>query len=253
MNPPSPEHDPIKTLQAEFNRAAQGFAERTKGRFDEMGAPDFARIQAHESVLEVGCGAGNFLQLFEDRAARCIGCDITPGMLAVARSQHPGLELIQGDARRLPFRSGSVDVVASAQALHHIWEPVPVLMEMRRVAGEHGRVLIVDQHATESYEQAAFMNQLEAIRDPSHAVSRPPSAFRVIVRSAGLEIEDEHLWEGTNRFSQWMWLGEFPEQRIADVRAFIEKFGPETGMNWERDGDDWIFTRRRIMLLARRP
>lgn len=239
-------------LQEEFNRAAATFAQRTKGRFDEMSAPEFSRIQPHESILEVGSGTGNFLSLFSGRAARCIGLDITPGMLDVARKEHPEIELVQGDARRLPFLSGSVDVVASAQALHHIWDPIPVVMEMRRVAGQGGRVLIVDQHTTESYEQASSMNQLELIRDPSHAVSRPPSAFRVIVQSAGLEIVDEHLWEGKNRLSQWMWPGEFPDERIEQVRRFIAERGAETGMDWEPDGDDWIFTRRRMMLLAAR-
>ena len=239
-------------LRAEFDRAAAGFAARTEGRFDDMDVAGFSGVQAHETVLEVGAGTGNFLALFEGHSARRIALDLTPGMLAEARRRHEGLELVQGDAAALPFRPGSVDLVASAQALHHIHEPVPVLMEMRRVAGQKGRVLIVDQHATERYEEAAFMNQLEAIRDPSHAMSRAPSAFRVMVQAAGLEIIDERLWTGKNRFSKWMWPGEFPEERIAATLEFIEKFGVETGMEWERDGDDWVFTRRRIMLLARR-
>ncbi|MFP5299536.1 MAG: class I SAM-dependent methyltransferase, partial [Actinomycetota bacterium] len=142
----------------------------------------------------MGCGTGNFLRQFRGHAARLMGLDLTFGMLEVARGEHPDLELVQGDARRLPFRSASFDLVASAQALHHIWDPIPVVMEMRRVAGPEGRVLIVDQHTTESYEEATLMNQLEMIRDPSHAASRPPSALRIIVESSGLKIVDEHLW-----------------------------------------------------------
>ncbi len=49
-----------------------------------------------------------------------------------------------------------------------------------------------------------------------------------------------------------MWPGEFPQERIDATRDFVERFGSETGMDFERDGDDWVFTRRRIMLLARR-
>jgi len=247
-----PTPSPSPQIQEEFNRAAAGFAERTLGRFDDLDVVRFSRIAEGASVLEVGAGTGNFLSLFRDIAGTAIALDLTPGMLGQARERHPHLRLVQGDGNRLPFRSGSVDLVASAQAFHHIWEPVPVLLEMRRVAGAGGHVLVVDQHAPESYEKAAFMNQLEVIRDPSHAVSRPPSAFRVMVRAAGLEIVDENLWEGQNRFSKWMWPGEFPEERIAAVRDFIERFGAETGMDFERDGDDYIFTRRRIMLLARR-
>jgi SAM-dependent methyltransferase len=239
-------------IQTEFERAAEGFAARTKGRFDAMGVPEFSRVEPHETVLEIGAGTGNFLSLFEGRAARLIALDLTHGMLKEARKKHPSQELVVADGLRMPLRNRSIDLVTSAQALHHIFEPVPFLKEMRRVCTQGGRVLIVDQLATESYEQIAFMNQLEALRDPSHAVSRPPSAFRAIVMAAGLEIVDEKLYEDESRFSKWMWPDEFPDERIEKVREFVAKFGHETGMDFEPDGDDWVFTRRRIMLLAER-
>lgn len=233
----------------EFNRAAQVFSERTKDRFDATGVVDFSRVRPDDTVLEVGAGTGNFLAQFEGHAARRIALDLTPGMLEVARSK-PGMLLVQADGRFLPMPSRSVELVASAQALHHMWEPLPVLREMRRVSARH--LLIVDQLATESYEELAFMNQLETIRDPTHATSRPRSAFHILVRSAGLEIVDEKVHEDKSSFSKWMWPGEFPEERITATRQFVEKFGAETGMEFERDGDDWIFTRRRVMLLVRR-
>jgi ubiquinone/menaquinone biosynthesis C-methylase UbiE len=239
-------------IQTEFERAAEGFAERTKGRFDAMGVPEFSRVEPHETVLEAGAGTGNFLSLFEGRAARLIALDLTHGMLAEARKRHPSQELVVADGLRMPLRSRSIDLVTSAQALHHIFKPVPFLKEMRRVCAPDGRVLIVDQLATESYEQIAFMNEVETLRDPSHAMSRPRSAFRAIVMAAGLDIVDEKLFEDQSRFSKWMWPGEFPEERIKKVKAFVTKFGRETGMDFEADGDDWIFTRRRIMLLAQR-
>lgn len=245
-----PEHK--AGIAEEFDRAASGFAERTRGRFDALGVVEFSQVSPGDTVLEVGAGTGNFLSLFEGTAARRVAIDLTHGMLREAHSRHDGLELIQGDAFRLPLRSASVDLAASAQALHHIFEPLPVLKELRRVAGERGKVLIVDQLATERYEEVAFMNQLEVTRDPTHATSRPASAFRMLLGKAGLEIVDEKQYEERSTFSSWMWTGEFPEERIAATRAFIERFGAETGMDFERDGDDWSFTRRRIMLLARR-
>lgn len=235
-------------ISEEFTRAAAGFAERTAGRFDGMDVVGFSRVAPGDTVVEVGAGTGNFLSLFEDVSSRCVALDLTSAMLAQARERYPRLHLVKADAVRLPLASSSVELVTTAQMLHHVWRPVPVLMEMRRVAA--GRVLIVDQHAPESYEQQAFMNQLEAIRDPTHAVSRPPSAFRVMVQAAGLRIVDERSWEGESSLSRWMWPGEFPGERIAEVKDFIERFGAETGMEWRRSGDDWVFTRRRLMLLA---
>ena len=233
----------------EFDRAAAAFSERTKERFDQTGVVEFSQVTAGDTVLEVGAGTGNFLNLFQRHAARRIALDLSPGMLEVAGSKE-GLLLVQGDGLSLPMAGRSVELVASAQALHHMWEPLPVLREMRRVSSRH--VLIVDQLATERYEEIAFMNELETVRDPTHATSRPRSAFHILLSRAGLELVDEKVHEDQSRFSKWMWPGEFPEERIAATRAFIEKFGAETGMGFERDGDDWMFTRRRIMLLARR-
>jgi ubiquinone/menaquinone biosynthesis C-methylase UbiE len=236
-------------LRQEFERAARAFTQRTRGRFDDLNVVEFARAQSGETVAEIGAGTASFLALFSGVAGRLIAVDLTLAMLLETRSRND-IELIQADGARLPLASESIDLVTSAQAFHHIFEPVPVLKEMRRVAGRGGRVLVVDQIAPENFEAAAMMNKMEILRDPSHAVSRPPSAFRIMVRAAGLEILDEKIVESPSRVSKWMWPGEFPVERIDEVRRFIEAHGSETGMDFVKEGDDYTFTRRRIMLLA---
>ena len=244
-DPPDP-----SLLQAEFARAARGFAERTKGRFDGLDAVAFSRVKAGDVVAEVGAGTGAFLRLFEGVARLRIALDLTYEMLDVCRRDDPEVQTVQADAVYLPLRSRSVDLMTSAQVLHHVFQPVPFVREMRRAVTEEGHVLLVDQVASERYEEIAFMNELEALRDPSHATSRPPSALRMIVRAAGLDIIDEKIVSERSRLSKWMWPGEFPQERIDRVKDFIAGFGHETGMEFEPDGDDYIFTRRRIMILA---
>ncbi|MDQ3963972.1 MAG: class I SAM-dependent methyltransferase [Actinomycetota bacterium] len=212
----------------------------------------FSLVPPGATVAEVGAGTGNFLALFERFAGRLIAVDLTPAMLAQAVARHPDMEAVVADGAAIPLRSRSIDLVCSAQALHHIREPVPVLKEMRRVCRDDGRVLIVDQVATERAEEAAAMNELDRLRDPSHAGCRPPSAFRIMMTAAGLEIEDEEIVESEDRLSHWMRHDEFPEDRVRAVRRFVAERGAETGMRWVREEDDWIYTRRRIMLLARR-
>ncbi|MGH2729309.1 MAG: class I SAM-dependent methyltransferase [Actinomycetota bacterium] len=240
-------------MAGEFARAATGFAARTQGRFDDLDVVGFARLSGGEAVLEVGVGAGEFLTRFEGVAGRLVGADITFEMLSAARARHPAIELIMADGARLPLADGCIDLAGSAQMLHHVRRPVPMVVEMRRVVAPSGRVLIVDQVASERYEEAIAMTELETIRDPSHAASRPPSALRMIVRAAGLEIIDERIVSGRQRLSEWMWPGEFPEERIEAVRDFIAHHGDATGMEFKREGDDWAFTRRRMMALAAKP
>ena len=239
-------------IQKEFGRAAEPFARRTAGRFDALGVVAFSRVQRGASVMEVGAGTGNFLSLFRAVAGPLLAVDLTLEMLRVARASHDGLNLVVGDGYALPFASRTVDLVTSAQTFHHIHRPVPVLEEMRRVAAPDGRILVVDQVATERYEEAAVTSDLERVRDPTHAASRPPSAMRIVIGAAGLRIVDERIVEDQQRFSHWMWPDEFPQERIDAVRAFVEKHGDRTGMGFARDGDDFVFVRRRMMLLAER-
>jgi ubiquinone/menaquinone biosynthesis C-methylase UbiE len=242
-------HD--QRIQAEFERAAEGFAERTQGRFDNLGVVEFARVEPGRSVMEVGAGTGNFLSLFAEVAGMMIAADLTPGMLRVARERNPAIETVACNGTSLPFRTGSIDIVASAQMFHHIHKPIPILKEMRRVCAPDGYVLVVDQIAPENIEQAEVMNELEVVRDPSHAASRPLSAFRIMFGAAGLSIVDERVHEDETSFSKWMWPSEFPQERIESTLAYIERHGAETGMGFRRAGDEWVFTRRRAMILGR--
>ena len=245
-------HPERETIQSEFERAAKTFAERTAGRFDHMDVVAFSGVASGATVLEVGAGTGNFLALFDGIAGRQIAVDLTFAMLEQAHARNPAMEIVQADGARLSIRARSIDLACSAQVLHHIHRPIPVLKEMRRVIGDGGRVLIVDQVSPERVEETLAMNELELLRDPSHAMSRPPSGLRIMVAAAGLDIEAEEIHESIERFSAWMSPDEFPTDRIAAVKHFVAERGAETGMAFERDGDDWAYTRRRIQIRARR-
>lgn len=249
---PSEDHRRRRVLQSEFERAAPSFSERTKNRFDALDVVAFARAASGGRMLEVGSGTGNFLRQFDHVAGQQVGVDLTFGMLAEGRRRHPAIRPVQADGKRLPFASRSFDLATTAQTLHHVGDPLPLLRELRRVVTDEGHVLIVDQVSSERFEEIAVRHELEVLRDPSHAATRPPSSFGIMARAVGLDVVDQQISTGESRLSQWMWPGEYPAERIEAVRHFIEEQGDKTGMEWHKEGDDWVFTRRRIMLLARR-
>jgi hypothetical protein len=45
---------------------------------------------------------------------------------------------------------------------------------------------------------------------------------------------------------------EFPPERIEKVKSFIDQHGAATGMNFEPDGNDYTYDRKRMMILAER-
>jgi ubiquinone/menaquinone biosynthesis C-methylase UbiE len=241
--------DERQMIRDEFSRTAEAFVKRTSGRYDALRAPEFARVRPGDAVLEVAAGGASFLSLFEPASAVAVALDLTPAMLAVARRDHPAVRCVVGDGARLPFPDGAFDLTTSAMAFHHMTDPAAVTREMARASRD--RVLLVDQVSAEEPTSAAALTELERLRDPSHATSRPASAYRAMAADAGLEIVDQRIVRTTDRLSTWMWPGEFPPERIEVVRTFFHDRGDDLAMDVTADGDDWSFTRLRLMLLAR--
>jgi ubiquinone/menaquinone biosynthesis C-methylase UbiE len=236
-------------VRDEFSRTAEPFNRRTRDRYASLGAVEFARASSGDRVLEVGAGGGGFLKHFRGLASVAVAYDLTPAMLEVARRDHPWMLCAVGDGASIPFLDGTFDLVASALAVHHVPEPLPVLREMARVTRD--RVLLVDQVASEDPAEAASQTALERLRDPSHANSRPPSAYRQLLADAGLEVVDERQDESEAPLSTWASTDEFPGDRVRAVREFVEERGGTTGLQLRREGWDWTYTRRTILLLAR--
>jgi ubiquinone/menaquinone biosynthesis C-methylase UbiE len=81
-----------------------------------------------------------------------LGLDLSTGMLTSARAAGAD-PVIQGDASRLPFAAGSVDIVVTRGVLHHLPDPTAALAEWRRVLRPGGAVVVsseptptVDRH-----------------------------------------------------------------------------------------------------------
>lgn len=201
-------------------------------------------------MIEVGAGTGNFLSLFTGIAGRLVATDLTPGMLRVAQQRNPTMLLASGDGAGLPFADGSFDLVTSAHAMHHILEPAAVLREMRRISKKDGRVLVVDLAAPDDPAEAARADEVMTIRDPSHATSLTVGAMRRVITDAGLTITDHRVVDRRGLVSNWMWPGEFPEDRIAAVRSYVRRHWSELGMDLQPEGDDFTYRDRRMMFLS---
>ena len=80
----------------------------------------------HGSVLDVGCGTGELLREVGLRFPETTrtGLDLSANMLAVAREKLGGaVELVQGDAERLPFANRRFEVLLCNDSFHHYPNP----------------------------------------------------------------------------------------------------------------------------------
>lgn len=86
-------------------------------------------ISQKTNLLDVGCGNG-FFTYYLAKLINVTGLDFSKQMLKI----NPHHKLIQGEAENLPFNNDSFDIVFCSDLLHHLNEPIKVIVEMRRVA-----------------------------------------------------------------------------------------------------------------------
>jgi len=100
-------------------------------------------------LLEVGCGTGTNLQLFQQNGCIVSGIDLSQAMLEQARNKlgdKADLRLV--DAAQMPFDDKHFDVVLAMLTLHEMPGEIRsnVIKEMQRVLKSKGRIVIIDFH-----------------------------------------------------------------------------------------------------------
>ena len=95
-------------------------------------------LPAAGTIVEFGCGSARLLRFATKHGMTPIGIDFSHLALEVARhaSEVTGSViplLVQGDVRRSPFGTSSVDCVGSTGLLEHFEDPTEVINEMVRV------------------------------------------------------------------------------------------------------------------------
>jgi arsenite methyltransferase len=110
------------------------------------------RIEPGEVVLDLGCGAGTDLLIAAQMTGpdgRAIGVDMTPAMLAQARTSAvrmgiANVELHESLIEALPLGDASVDVVISNGVIDLVPDKETVFDEIDRVLRPGGRLQVAD-------------------------------------------------------------------------------------------------------------
>ena len=101
------------------------------------------------NILDVGCGTGSHLELYQRYECNLYGIDLSPSMLAVARVRlGDSIQLDLGNATNMPYEDHKFDLIISMLSLHEMAEQTRsgVLSEMKRVLKDDGRILLIDFH-----------------------------------------------------------------------------------------------------------
>jgi SAM-dependent methyltransferase len=133
------------------------------------------------SLLEVGCGTGYVLAGVAGArpALRLTGSEAATDGLAFAARRVPAAELVQMDARRIPFRE-EFDVAGAFDVIEHIEDDQAVLRELcAALAPGGGLLLTVPQHPALWSEYDVHAGHVRRYRR---------AELRAKVAGAGLEV-----------------------------------------------------------------
>lgn len=121
--------------------------------FAGVGFPHAANaIRPGDTVLDIGSGSGTdvlYASLKVGTRGKVFGLDITPAMIAKARGNiermgAKNVQILEGDATRIPLPDAHVDVVTSNGVLNLVPDKAAAFQEIYRVLRPGGRLQLAD-------------------------------------------------------------------------------------------------------------
>src|SRR6266436_2475661 len=135
----------IKTVSSDFWDALAPHHSRIENSYLDL--PSLRRIvrDIHEPVLVVGAGQGLIVAELQKKGFQCDGVDLSSEMIRYAKIRR-GLDLIQADARALPFGSETYQTILCATGVVDFMsdeeEIREIMNEARRIVDHSGNVFV---------------------------------------------------------------------------------------------------------------
>lgn len=139
-----------------------------------------------DSVLDLGCGNGNFLGAAGAGGANVVGADLSPGMLAAA-AERSTAQLSAADAADLPFADASFDRVMALWMLYHVPDRAAAYAEIERVLRPGGDIAVIT-NGTRHYEELWEVGQRAAHTVLGRPMTMPRAATTYSVDDMAHEL-----------------------------------------------------------------
>jgi ubiquinone/menaquinone biosynthesis C-methylase UbiE len=215
--------DTVRQLQLDFYRDAAHRYDSWAGGANVRAAErlaDFAQVEPHERVIDIGCGTGAVIRSMGLGASTLdhMAIDLSPDMITAARTHangDRGIHYTVMDAHHLVFNDDMFDLAVLGQSLGYLEDPWQAFAEVRRVLRPHGRIAMSCRcRSLSTPAQAVFFERLERLairraRTPAHhALFGEPWVLSNMLEIAGFtDIAVTQLLVGV---------------RAADVREWTE-------------------------------
>ena len=134
----------LKKTKEDYNQIAEDFS-TTRDYVSE----DMIMLSKYaykgDKILDLGCGNGRLIELFEGKGIEYIGVDNSEKMIEIARARYPGGKFLVIPDLNLPFSDNSFDKVYCLAVLHHIPSDefrLQFLNEIKRILKPGGLLIL---------------------------------------------------------------------------------------------------------------
>jgi SAM-dependent methyltransferase len=124
------------------------------------------RIKLSGTVLDIGCGSGNFLRCMKEAGFSVSGIEPSASGSQFARTEH-GLDIYHGmvEDYLAAHRARRFDVITLLNVLEHLTEPAQTLLRLRQILAPDGLLAIVVPDAR-FHDLAGKLRRGLGLRDP---------------------------------------------------------------------------------------
>jgi ubiquinone/menaquinone biosynthesis C-methylase UbiE len=167
-------------------------------------------LNVTSSVLEVGCGTGNYIIAIQDAVGcTCQGIDPSMQMLLRARARRRQIRFDLGQAETLDFPDATFDLVFSVDVIHHIGDRTAYFQEAWRVLKPAGKLCTVtDSEDIIRRRQPLATYFPESVEPEVKRYPCIPDLYRMMAGAGFKDISEERIEHQT---------------AIKDIQAYRDK------------------------------
>jgi ubiquinone/menaquinone biosynthesis C-methylase UbiE len=249
-----------RSVQRFFARHASGYSvsESHRAGKDLRLLIEHLALSPTDRGLDVGTGVGHTALAIGPLVREVVGLDLTPQMgeefHANCREAGAGnLRFVVGDVESLPFPDGAFDVLTCRRSAHHFPDPARAVREMARVLGSGGSAGLVDMSTPDDHAAATLVNEIETVRDSSHARALPPSQWKETLAAAGLVVSVLTVIVDRVPWLTWIHPVSADGDELPEAMRVLEAAEPAIRDQVAEGGHDGgVFLKRRIVAVARK-
>ena len=136
-------------------------------------------------ILDIAAGTGSSSRPLVDKGAEVTALDFSQGMIEQGRKQNKNINIVQGDALKLPFEDNSFEVTTISFGLRNTSNTEIALKEALRVTKDGGRIVVAEfSHPVNPVFKKIYLNYLmKALPVIVKKISKNPDAYIYLAES----------------------------------------------------------------------